>query len=123
MPARGEKVDSINYYNRELSIMNERVARMQHEKIELAQKGNDSVRASQWISHQIDRVSAAAESTLVGVFEEMCNLILNPSYYILTTYVHYLQSDHPKTMALLLALPRLQREESHCFCLSLIVWA
>ena len=44
--------------------MNERVARMQHEKIELAQKGNDSVRASQWISHAIDRVSSAAESTL-----------------------------------------------------------
>jgi hypothetical protein len=64
LPRRGENVDSINYYSRELSIMNERVARMQHEKIELAQKGNDSVRASQWISHAIDRVSSAAESTL-----------------------------------------------------------
>ncbi|KAL7539932.1 hypothetical protein ACHAXR_009727 [Thalassiosira sp. AJA248-18] len=65
MAERGEKVDSINYYNRELTITNETVARMQHDKIELAQKGNDSIRASQWISHQIDRVSAAAESTLV----------------------------------------------------------
>ena len=37
---------------------------MQHEKIELAQKGNDTVRASQWISHAIDRVSTAAEETL-----------------------------------------------------------
>lgn len=64
LPRRGENVDSINYYSRELSIMNERIARMQHEKIELAQKGNDSMRASQWISHAIDRVSSAAESTL-----------------------------------------------------------
>ena len=64
LPRRGENVDSINYYSRELTIMNERVARMQHEKIELAQKGNDSVRASQWISHAIDRVSSVAESTL-----------------------------------------------------------
>lgn len=61
---RGEKVDSINYYRQELNVLNERVARMQHEKIELAQKGNDSVRASQWISHAIDRVSNVAESTL-----------------------------------------------------------
>jgi len=64
LPQRGEKVDSINYYQRELNIMNEKVARMQHDKIELAQKGNDSIRASQWISHAIDRVSSAAESTL-----------------------------------------------------------
>mmetsp|Transcript_1282 Transcript_1282/g.2730 ORF Transcript_1282/g.2730 Transcript_1282/m.2730 type:complete len:1017 (+) Transcript_1282:31-3081(+) len=64
MPERGETVDSINYYSRELTIMNERVVRMQHEKIELAQSGNESVRASQWISRAIDRVSTAAESTL-----------------------------------------------------------
>ena len=64
LPERGEKVDSINYYSRELAVMNDRVARMQHEKIELAQKGNDSVRASQWISHAIDRVSSAADSAL-----------------------------------------------------------
>jgi len=68
LPERGEMVDSINYYSRELSIMNERVARIQHEKIELAQQGNDTVRASQWISHAINRVSTAAdESTLVRV--------------------------------------------------------
>ena len=64
LPARGEKVDSINYYSRELSVMNDRVARMQQDKIELAQKGNDTARASQWISHAIDRVSTVAESTL-----------------------------------------------------------
>ncbi|KAL7549353.1 hypothetical protein ACHAWF_012625 [Thalassiosira exigua] len=64
LPQRGETVDSINYYSRELSIMNQKVSSMQHDKVELAQKGNDSLRASQWISHAIDRVSSAAESTL-----------------------------------------------------------
>ena len=63
---RGEKVDSINYYTRELSVMNERMSRMQHDKIELAQKGNDNVRASQWISHAIDRVSTASNRALSG---------------------------------------------------------
>ncbi|EED91711.1 predicted protein [Thalassiosira pseudonana CCMP1335] len=42
MPQRGEKVDSINYYNRELAVIDEKLLKMQHEKIELAQKGNDS---------------------------------------------------------------------------------
>lgn len=64
LPQKGEKVDSINYYSRELTVMNEKMARMQHDKIELALKGNDSVRASQWISHAIDRVSTTAERTL-----------------------------------------------------------
>lgn len=64
LPQKGEKVDSINYYSRELTVMNERMAHMQHDKIELALKGNDSARASVWISHAIDRVQTAAESTL-----------------------------------------------------------
>jgi len=64
LPQRGEYVDSISYYRRELGVMNKRVARMQHEKKRLAQTGNDSVRASQWISHAMDRVSTVAESTL-----------------------------------------------------------
>eukprot|EP00985_Skeletonema_marinoi_P023778 scaffold16004_cov202-Skeletonema_marinoi.AAC.2 len=64
LPQKGEKVDSINYYSRELTVMNEKMARMQHDKIELAMKGNDSVRASQWIAHAVDRVSTAAETTL-----------------------------------------------------------
>jgi len=64
LPHRGEYVDSISYYRRQLGVMNDRVARMQHEKIVLAQTGNNTVRASQWISHAIDRVSIAAESTL-----------------------------------------------------------
>ena len=65
MIALVEYVDSIGYYGRELDAMNDRVAGMQHEKIALARTGNDSARASQWISHAIDRVSTAAESTLV----------------------------------------------------------
>jgi hypothetical protein len=61
-PTKGERVDSINYYQRRLTVLNDKLARMQHEKMELAARGNDQVRASQWISHAIDRVSTAAES-------------------------------------------------------------
>lgn len=63
-PRRGELVDSISYYNQKLTAINEKLVRMQQEKIELAQRGNDQVRASQWISQAIDRVSTAAETTL-----------------------------------------------------------
>ena len=66
LPRKGEKVDSISYYSRELTVMNEKMARLQQDKIELAMKGNDSVRASQWISRAIDRVSNVAESTLTS---------------------------------------------------------
>ena len=64
MPERGEKIDSINYYSRELTVMNERLTRMQYEKIELAQRGNDSARASEWISNAVGRMSAIAGSAL-----------------------------------------------------------
>ena len=37
---------------------------MQHEKMEIAQKGNNSIRPSQMISHALDRVSDAAETAL-----------------------------------------------------------
>eukprot|EP00804_Cyclotella_cryptica_P010295 CCRYP_012233-RB/>CCRYP_012233-RB protein AED:0.36 eAED:0.36 QI:398/1/1/1/0.85/0.87/8/444/916 len=61
-PKKGERVDSINYYTRKLTVINEKLAKMQHEKIEFAQRGNDQVRAS-WISDAIGRVSTAAGTT------------------------------------------------------------
>ena len=64
-PRRGERVDSISYYTHKLAVINEKFTNMQREKKELAHGGgNDQVRASQWISQAIDRVSTAAESTL-----------------------------------------------------------
>ena len=69
-PRRGDRVDSISYYSHKLKNINERLARMQKEKIELAQKGNDQLRASQWISQAIDRVSTAAENTLGSQTDE-----------------------------------------------------
>jgi len=65
-PQRGERVDSINYYNRQLALINDKLARMQHEKIELAQKGDKSFRPSQMISSAIERVTDVAEMTLGG---------------------------------------------------------
>lgn len=74
-PRRGERVDSISYYNHKLTSIDEKLASMQREKIELAQRGDDQVRASQWISHAIDRVSTAAETTLGSHTEDEDGLI------------------------------------------------
>lgn len=68
-PQRGERVDSINYYNRQLALINDKLARMQHEKIELAQKGDKSFRPSQMISSAIERVTDVAEMTFVRIFK------------------------------------------------------
>lgn len=68
--------------------MNDKLARMQHEKIELAQKGNedDTLRASQWISNAMERVSTAAEMTLVSdeLGREISNRMSNSFLFRLT---------------------------------------
>lgn len=53
LPSRGERVDSINYYTKYLQILNERVAEKQQDKMTLARKGDNSRRASEWISHSL----------------------------------------------------------------------
>lgn len=50
VPQKGERVDSITYYRRELAEMNEKVSRMQTEKKQLANTGNEMTRASEWIA-------------------------------------------------------------------------
>lgn len=66
LPQRGEEVDSINYYTRYLAILNEKVSKMREEKIAIAQSGDGSLRASQWISHAIGLASDAAATSLVS---------------------------------------------------------
>jgi hypothetical protein len=53
MAQPGEKVDSIDYYTRYLAILNDRVAKLQEQKIALATQGDNSVRATDWISHTL----------------------------------------------------------------------
>lgn len=53
LPPRGEKVDSIQYYTKYLTILNENVAKLQREKMKLASAGESSRRASEWISHSL----------------------------------------------------------------------
>jgi hypothetical protein len=53
LPQNGERVDSINYYTKYLQILNERVAEGQQDKMRLAQKGDTSRRASEWITHSL----------------------------------------------------------------------
>lgn len=45
----GERVDSINYFTKYLSILNERVNEMQVEKQQLAKAGDTQMRASEWL--------------------------------------------------------------------------
>jgi len=63
---RGDRVDSINYYTKILSILNEKFRVLQEEKKTLAEIGNDSVSATQWLSHMWSMASDAAATTLEG---------------------------------------------------------
>jgi len=50
---KGQKVDSINYYARDLADMNDKIAIMQREKRTLANTGDNSITASQWLKSVI----------------------------------------------------------------------
>lgn len=63
-PQRGERVDSSNYYRKMLDELNETVERLQEEKKRQAEEGNDSMRASEWLSRMISMASDAAAQTL-----------------------------------------------------------
>jgi len=45
----GEKADSINYYSKYLDVLNEKLGEQRREKLKLAELGEKSPRASQWI--------------------------------------------------------------------------
>lgn len=49
-PDRGERVDSIDYYQRRLALLNTEVVSLQREKLEIAEKGEDTVQAKSWIA-------------------------------------------------------------------------
>jgi len=66
LPKKGERVDSINYYTRLLVDMNTTIEKMQVEKKELAAKGNDQIRASQWMEHKVALAHDSAVRALGG---------------------------------------------------------
>lgn len=53
LPQVGERVDSINYFTRYLAILNEEVSILQTHKLDLALRGEDTRRASEWISQTL----------------------------------------------------------------------
>ena len=59
-PQRGERVDSINYYTTELNKLNEKLLNLQEIKKTMAEQGNDSVSATQWISNMLNLASDVA---------------------------------------------------------------
>lgn len=62
LPQRGERVDSIQYYTKYLAILNEKVAEKQQDKMLLARKGDNSRRASEWISNSLGLTDASTSS-------------------------------------------------------------
>jgi len=49
LPHPGERTDSINYYSKYLDVLNEKLGEFRREKLKLAEEGEKSPRASQWI--------------------------------------------------------------------------
>ena len=65
----GERVDSINYFSKYMSLLNERVREVQIEKQQLAKAGDTSVRASEWLTESLglsDRIRKADELSELG---------------------------------------------------------
>ena len=62
LPPRGETVDSIQYYAKYLTILNENVADLQREKMKLASAGETSRRASEWISNSLGLMGSTTSS-------------------------------------------------------------
>jgi len=69
-PLRGEMVDSILYYTRDLINMNSVVQKMQKDKKEIAQTGNEIVQASEWIAETIEAATDAAAMSLQAARED-----------------------------------------------------
>ena len=55
LPQRGERVDSISYYTRDLVDMNEKISSVQEEKKKVAMLGNEKVSASERIASKLVR--------------------------------------------------------------------
>ena len=64
VPDRGTRVDAISYYTRELAESNKDVFVMQRRKIQVAETGNSSARAYDWLSMMKDFVAGAAITIL-----------------------------------------------------------
>lgn len=64
IPDRGTRVDAISYYTRELADSNKDVFLMQRRQIQVAETGNASVKAYDWLSMISDFASGAAFTIL-----------------------------------------------------------
>lgn len=76
VPAKGTQVDAISYYTRELAESNKDVFVMQRRQIQVAETGNASVRASDWLSMIADYAAGAATTILDD--SEVDNDLLSP---------------------------------------------
>jgi hypothetical protein len=63
-PGKGTQVDAISYYTRELAESNKDVFVIQRRQIQVAETGNSSVRADDWLSLIVDYAAGAAFTIL-----------------------------------------------------------
>mmetsp|Transcript_19053 Transcript_19053/g.27923 ORF Transcript_19053/g.27923 Transcript_19053/m.27923 type:complete len:1047 (+) Transcript_19053:87-3227(+) len=63
LPEKGEVVDNISYYSRELADMNEKVTRMQRERLALAARGS-KVSTRHWMKRVVQAVSGSAAGVI-----------------------------------------------------------
>jgi len=77
VPDKGTRVDAISYYTRELAESNKDVFVMQRRQIQVAESGNASVRAYDWLS----RISDFAAGAAVTILEDSVadNDLLSPT--------------------------------------------
>lgn len=61
---RGTRVDSISYYTHELASHSRTLFGIQQRKVEIAESGNESVRADFWFSKAADLAAQAAEQIM-----------------------------------------------------------
>ena len=55
---KGERVDSIEYYTRDLARMNEKVAQLQQEMVDVASRGDDNIYATDWFGRIVQHAFA-----------------------------------------------------------------
>ena len=75
-PGKGTHVDAISYYTRELAESNKDVFVIQRRQINVAETGNESVRAEDWMSLIVDYAAGAAFTILED--SELDNDLLSP---------------------------------------------
>jgi len=76
-PARGTRVDSISYYTQELAAHSRTLFRMQKRKGAIAESGNQSIQASNWLDSVVREASLVASRIMDDSVQD--NALISPA--------------------------------------------